>query len=171
MTPNPGRTALRLAVIAVGMFGFGFALVPLYGWVCEVTGLQRAGAVQVANITPVAVSGRTVTVRFDATVHASLPWAFAPVERVRTVRLGEPTEVSYRVRNLTGRTITAQAVPSVTPWQATRHFSKVECFCFVRQTLQGGEEREMPLRFVVDPNLPEEVDTLTVSYAFMGLPR
>ncbi|MGE0082760.1 MAG: cytochrome c oxidase assembly protein, partial [Thiohalomonadaceae bacterium] len=142
MSASTRRAALRLAVIALGMFGFGFALVPLYGWVCEVAGLQRAGAVQAASGAPVPVSDRTVTVRFDATVHASLPWAFEPVESSRTVRLGQTHEVSYRVRNLSSRTITAQAVPSVTPWQATGHFSKIECFCFDRQTLQGGEERE-----------------------------
>lgn len=166
---NVRRAGLRLAVIALGMFGFGFALVPLYGWVCEAAGLQRAGAVQVSTGAPGPVSDRSVTVRFDATVHASLPWAFEPVEAARTVHLGQTHEVSYRVRNLTSRTITAQAVPSVTPWQATRHFAKIECFCFDRQTLQGGESRNMPLRFVVDPELPEGIDTLTISYAFLGL--
>ena len=165
------HTALKLGLMALAMFGFGFALVPLYGVFCEVAGLQRAGVVQAAAGMPTSASDRTVTVKFDATVQGNLPWAFAPVQARRTVRLGEATEVSYRVRNLTSRTITAQAVPSITPWQATEHFSKIECFCFERQTLQGSEARDMPLRFIVDPNLPEGIDSLTVTYAFMGLPE
>ncbi len=168
---NGQRMAIKLGITALAMFGFGFALVPLYGWVCDVAGLQRAGVVQTAIGAPGTISDRTVTVRFDATVQANLPWAFEPVQPMRRVRLGETTEVSYRARNLTSKAITAQAVPSVTPWQATEHFSKIACFCFDRQTLQGGEEREMPLRFVVDPNLPEGIDSLTISYAFMGLPQ
>lgn len=166
----PG-TAFKLGGIALAMFGFGFALVPMYGWVCEVAGLQKAGAMRVAVAAPAEISARTVTVKFDGMVQASLPWAFEPVQPRLTVRLGETNEVSYRVRNLTGQTITAQAVPSVTPWLATEHFSKIECFCFDHQTLQGGEEREMPLRFIVDPKLPDGIDSLTISYAFMGLPQ
>lgn len=156
-----GRSARRLGLTAAAMFALGFAVVPLYGLICEAAGIGKVAA----TVPP--AEGRTVTVKFDATVQRDLPWRIEPVERAVRVRVGETREVRYKVRNLTSRKIVGQAVPSVVPWQATPHFSKVECFCFQNQTLSGGEEKELPLRFFVSAELPEGTDSLTVSYTFV----
>lgn len=158
-----------LALLAVGMFGFGFALVPLYGLYCSITGTQQAGAVSRTAVLPAAAGEREVTIRFDTNVNADLPWEFLPMTDRMTVRIGEVNQVLFRVRNRSGAVVQGQAVPSVTPWQATSHFNKLACFCFEQQTLEGGEEKEMPLQFVVAPDLPESIDRLTLSYTFMRL--
>ena len=166
------RTLLVLVGVTLGMFGFGFALVPLYGLLCQVTGIQsveqraalnRASAV----IAEGEIAERWVTVKFDATVHPELPWAFRPLERKVRVHPGQVQEVNFVAENRSSKAITGQALPSVAPWQATAFFSKMECFCFSRQTLAGRETKEMPLRFMVSPDLPEDIGSLTLSYSFM----
>lgn len=169
------RRHLRLlAALAVGMFGFGFALVPLYGLFCDLTGVQRGGLAGVA--TPEAagaaagpVLDRTVVVKFDGTVHPDLPWDFAPEERRLEVHPGATYEVRFAARNRSNKRVTGQAIPAVAPWQATGYFHKLECFCFRQQTLEGGEQVEMPLRFTVSPDLPSEINSLTLSYSFLRL--
>lgn len=168
------RTARLLAALALGMFAFGFALVPLYGLICKVTGTQRGGlaAAQTgatATTGAGAVAERRVTVKFDGTVHPDLPWDFAPLERRVVVHPGETREVRFVATNRSSRTVSGQAIPAVAPWQATAYFGKLECFCFQQQTLDGGERVEMPLRFTVSPDLPVEIDTLTLSYSFLRL--
>ena len=170
------RRHLRLlAVLAVGMFGFGFALVPLYGLFCEVTGVQRGGlaGAAVPTSTPRAVDGpvldRTVVVKFDGTVHPDLPWDFAPEQRRLEVHPGATYEVRFTAKNRSNRRVTGQAIPAIAPWQATGFFHKLECFCFRQQTLEGGENVEMPLRFTVSPDLPPEINSLTLSYSFLRL--
>jgi cytochrome c oxidase assembly protein subunit 11 len=165
------RTMLLLVGLAVGMFGFGFALVPLYGLLCQVTGIQsveQRSAIGVGGIAatgPVAVDeDRWVTVKFDATVHPELPWSLGPMERKIRVRPGETRLVNFVAENRSGREITGQAIPSVAPFQATGYFSKMECFCFTQQTLAGNERKEMPLQFSVSPDLPADIDSLTLSY-------
>jgi cytochrome c oxidase assembly protein subunit 11 len=167
------RTLLLLAGLAVGMFGFGFAMVPLYGLLCKVTGVQSVE--QRANLggqaqtsAPVEVDeDRWVTVKFDATVHPDLPWKIEPLKRKLRVRPGEMHLVQFVAENRSGVQITGQAIPSVAPWQATGFFSKMECFCFSRQTLAGNERKEMPLRFSVSPELPADIGSLTLSYSVL----
>lgn len=164
------RTAVILGLVVAGMFGFGFAMVPLYGLICQVAGIQSANPAVAAESGPTATGGgRTVLVKFDATVHKDLPWRFTPKVHAMEVPVGKMQRVDYEAENLAGRAITGQAIPAVVPWQATSYFSKSECFCFKRQELKAGEMREMPLAFWVSPDLPEGIDTLTLSYTFMNV--
>ena len=158
----------RLAIAAVCMFGFGFALVPLYDVLCDITGLNgKTGRMELEQALSQTVDAdREVTVEFLATVHSDLPWEFKPMVRKIRVHPGEVTEVNYFARNMTGDVVTGQAVPSVAPGLAAKYFSKTECFCFTRQALGPGEGKEMPLRFIVDPELPENVRTVSLSYTF-----
>ena len=166
------RPLLVLVGVTLGMFGFGFALVPLYGLLCQITGIQSVEQRAAMNSvsTPIAAGKdveRWVTVKFDGTVHPDLPWSFKPLQRKVRVHPGEVQEVSFVAENRSSRAVTGQALPSVAPWQANAFFNKMECFCFRQQTLEGGESIEMPLRFVVSPDLPEGIDSLTLSYNFM----
>ena len=166
------RTLLWLSAVALGMFGFGFALVPLYGLLCQLTGIESIEQRAALN-TPAAHPGnaqavdRWVTVKFDGSVHPDLPWAFRVEERKVRVRVGETHEVLFWAENRSSTPITGQAIPSIAPWQATGFFNKLECFCFRQQTLDGNQSKEMPLRFVVSPDLPEGIDSLTLSYSFL----
>ena len=166
------HTAL-LAVVAVGMFGFAFALVPLYNIFCEITGLNGKTSGQAATSVPVAATAsqsasesieREVTVQFISHVSRGMPWEFRPTESRLRVRLGEVTETLYYARNFANRIATGQAVPSVTPGYAARYLHKVECFCFTQQHLQPGEELDMPVYFYVGEDLPSDIGTLTLSY-------
>ncbi len=161
------RSAWRLALVVVAMFGFGYALVPLYDIFCEVTGLGgRTGVVQ-ANTLPDRVDeSRLVTVSFDATVNSALPWELEPAEREMKVHPGRLYQTHYIATNRSGRPRVGQAVPSVAPTVASKYFDKTECFCFTSQHLEAGEVREMPVHFVVSKRLPERVEALTLSYIF-----
>jgi cytochrome c oxidase assembly protein subunit 11 len=162
------RVVRRLGLIALLMFGFGFALVPLYDVFCDITGLNgKTGRIDREQaLSAVIDEDRLVTVEFLGTVRSDLPWDFKPLVRRVKVHPGEVTEVHYLASNKTADPVTGQAVPSVAPGQAARYFSKTECFCFTQQTLEAGEAKEMPIRFVVDPELPEEVRTISLSYTF-----
>jgi cytochrome c oxidase assembly protein subunit 11 len=162
------RVVRRLLLAAVAMFGFGFALVPLYDVFCDITGINgKTGRIEAeAALGQQVDRERTVTVEFLSSVRSDLAWDFKPaVKRVR-VHPGEVTEVHYVARNRTGETVAGQAVPSLAPGLAAKYFNKTECFCFTRQTLGPNEEKLMPLRFVVDPELPEEIGTVSLSYTF-----
>ena len=165
------RTGWVLALGGVAMFAFGFALVPLYGLVCDIAGINRSGKanfVSDAQLSSFRVdTGRTITVEFDATVESGMPWEFRPLVRKMEIHPGQVYEVQYFAQNNSDHAIVGQAIPGVTPWQATEHFNKTECFCFTQQTLQPGEGREMPLRFVIGPGLPPEYTTITLSYTFL----
>jgi cytochrome c oxidase assembly protein subunit 11 len=166
------RTGLILGGIVVGMFGFGFAMVPLYGLICDVTGINRVGDQRSRVAVEEALTGRVdedrwITVTFDATVESGLDWEFRPRVQQMKVHPGKVYEVAYFARNNTDKAIVGQAIPGVTPWQATEHFNKTECFCFAQQKLAAGEGKEMPLRFVLSPDLPERFNTITLSYTFM----
>ena len=162
------RVVKRLAVVVLAMFGFGFALVPLYDVFCQVTGLNgKTGRIELEQALGEKVdAGRMVTVEFLATVNSELPWEFRPVVKRIRVHPGAVTEVKYYARNLTGDSVTGQAVPSLAPGLAAKYFNKTECFCFTRQTLGPREARDMPLRFVVDPDLPADIRTVSLSYTF-----
>ncbi len=155
---------VKLCVVVVAMFGFGYALVPFYEKICEVTGLRNiAGADAPAN-TQVDPS-RAVRIELDSNVR-KLPWTFRPLEAVVAVHPGEVRQVVYEIANTTDRPMTGQAIPSYGPQQAAQYFRKLECFCFSKQTLQPGERRQMPVVFVVDPSLPADIGTITLSYTF-----
>lgn len=162
------RTVKRLGIVAVLMFGFGFALVPLYDVFCDITGLNgKTGRVELEQALSAEVDeDRLVTVEFLGRANSDLPWEFRPMVRRIKVHPGEVTEVHYFAQNTADHAIVGQAVPSVAPGQAGKYFNKTECFCFTRQTLDAGEGKEMPIRFVVDPALPENVRTVSLSYTF-----
>jgi cytochrome c oxidase assembly protein subunit 11 len=154
----------RLAVVVAGMFAFGYALVPFYNQICEVTGLRNIAQADEAVNTQV-VAARSVRIELDSNTR-NLPWTFRPLEAVVNVHPGEVRQVVYEVVNTTDRVITGQAIPSYGPQHAARYFQKLECFCFAKQTLQPGEVRKMPVVFVVDPKAPEDLFTITLSYTF-----
>mgnify|MGYP000381936156 CR=1 FL=1 len=171
--PRENRAMLaKLGVVALGMFAFGYGLVPLYQRICEATGInilalserQVPGnaAAQPAN-TQVDTS-RTITVEFDA--NARGPWQFKPAKRSMQVHPGEMATVLYEFENVQDRRMSAQAIPSYAPRQAAPHFNKLECFCFSQYTLDPGEKKEWPVVFVIDPRLPKDVTTITLSYTF-----
>jgi len=155
---------LRLSVVALGMFAFGFALVPFYEQICRVTGLRDLDRPAAAVNTQVDAT-RTVRIELDANTHG-MPWRFAPVERVVDVHPGALTQVTYEIVNASERPGVGQAIPSYGPQHAAQYFQKLDCFCFATQTLQPGEVRRMPVVFVVDPAAPADLATITLSYTF-----
>ena len=162
-----GRLIGKLAVMAVAMFAFGvFGMPPLYERFCEITGIGQAG-VRVAEKAPLMrAEDRTVKLRFDATTNSALPWQFRPVTQLMDVQVGMPAEAAYEVSNLESREVIGRAVYNVSPPEASLYFVKTECFCFTAQGLDAGEQKVMPLRFYIDPDLPEEIEELTLSYTF-----
>lgn len=158
--------AAKLSVLAVAMFGFGYAMVPLYEKFCEITGIggRTGDAVVESELIAGVDTARTVTVHFDANVNSRLPWRFVPTERFMEVHPGKLYETVYIAYNTARRPVVAQAVPSVAPGQASLYFNKVECFCFTEQLLGPGESREMPVRFTIDPELPQGIELVTLSY-------
>ena len=168
-TELDNRTILRkLVVVAVLMFGFGWALVPLYRKICEVTGInvvtaRNAEAEGAARNTQVDTS-RTVVVEFDA--NSQGPWRFKPHVNHVEVHPGELVRVDYDLVNLEPRAMVGQAIPSYAPMQSASHFQKLECFCFKQQTLAANETRSFPVVFFIDPALPKDVKTITLSYTF-----
>ncbi len=165
-TKNPLRTAGLLTLVAFGMFGFGYLLVPLYDKFCEITGIGgRTGDAASAEVLSSEPDlSRTVTVHFDATVNSALPWRFEPTERMMEVHPGKLYETLYVAYNRSEQPVVGQAVPSVSPGRAALFFNKTECFCFTEQLLGPGESRDMPVRFIVDPNLPSGTSLVTLSY-------
>lgn len=161
----------KLAVIALGMFAFGYALVPIYRHICEALGInvlavsetRIPGAAKLPANTQVD-RGRTITVEFDTNVRG--PWDFKPAVRSLQVHPGELTTVLYEFQNIQNRSMAAQAIPSYAPKQSAAHFNKLECFCFTQYTLAPGEKKEWPVAFVIDPRLPKDVTTITLSYTF-----
>jgi cytochrome c oxidase assembly protein subunit 11 len=165
------RMVGKLAVIVVMMFGFGYAMVPLYKSICEALGInvlslaeRDASAIGRKPVNSQVDTSRTVTVEFDA--NARGPWSFKPAQSVLKVHPGEVTTVMYEFRNEQNRVMSAQAIPSYAPKQATAHFNKLECFCFNEYRLQPGESKQWPVVFVIDSKLPKDVTTITLSYTF-----
>jgi cytochrome c oxidase assembly protein subunit 11 len=160
----------KLVVVALLMFGFGFALVPMYRAICEVTGInnlvQRDTSVHEAKNTQVDMT-RTISIEFDANGRG--PLGFKPEQNSIDVHPGEVTTVMYQVTNAQARPVDAQAIPSYAPSEATEYFRKIECFCFTQQKLAAHETKLLPVVFVVDPKLPKDVKTITLSYTFFEL--
>ena len=162
------RMLKKLLVVALGMFGFGFALVPFYEKMCEVAGLRKVwqpGQVDTGEQNTQVDLTRTVTIEFDSNIRM-LPWTFKPMASSVEIHPGELTQMVYEVRNTLNEPVTGQAVPSYGPRHAAQYFKKLDCFCFTQQTLAAGEVRQMPVLFVIDPDLPKDVNTITLSYTF-----
>lgn len=162
------RVVWKLLIATVAMFGFGFALIPMYNTLCKVVGLN--GKTERLSVAAAKAEGedktRTVTVEFMARLGAGLPWEFKPMVDKMTVHPGEIASVKYYVRNLSNQTIVARAIDSVSPQEAAVHFKKLQCFCFSNQTLKPHEVKELPVRYIVQRDLPDDLDTMTLAYTF-----
>lgn len=162
----------KLAIIVLAMFAFGYALVPLYKAICEITGINIlalgekniTGAKSVVPANTQIDKTRLITIEFDA--NATGPWDFKPAMRSLQVHPGELATVMYEFQNVQNRRMAAQAIPSYAPSQAAAHFNKLECFCFEQYTLEAGEKKQWPVAFVIDPKLSKDVSTITLSYTF-----
>jgi cytochrome c oxidase assembly protein subunit 11 len=159
----------KLLVIATLMFGFGYALVPVYRAICDALGINVLSTAEQQQRAKLDVNSqvdrsRTITVEFDA--NARGPWDFKPAQRSVQVHPGELATVMYEFQNIQNRTMAAQAIPSYAPQQASPHFNKLECFCFNEYVLAPGEKKSWPVAFVIDPKLPKDVTTITLSYTF-----
>jgi cytochrome c oxidase assembly protein subunit 11 len=163
--PNHSKLVKKLVVVVIGMFGFGFALIPLYDILCEVTGLNGKTSSVAASAENISVDkSRTITVEFIANANKSMPWQFRPVDKRVEVYPGEVKIINFYAKNESINYIVGQAVPSVSPGQAASYFNKIECFCFNRQPLDAGAETLMPLTFYIDEDLPKDIELLTLSY-------
>nr|WP_028116458.1 cytochrome c oxidase assembly protein [Ferrimonas senticii] len=163
------KLLITLLLIVLGMFGFGFALVPLYDVFCEITGINGKTNSEAVSASAVVDEQRLVTVEFVTHIRNDMPWQFEPVVQRMQVHPGKTTQVAFRATNLSGNDTIGQAIPSVSPGQGALYFSKIECFCFNHQPLPAGETAEMGLVFFVDPELPEEIQTLTLSYTLYNI--
>jgi cytochrome c oxidase assembly protein subunit 11 len=164
--PTHRKLVRKLLLLAVGMFGFGFAMWPLYGVFCDLTGLGGRGVKVVENAGSLVKSDREIKIRFDATVNSGLPWVFQAKEKSATVSLGEMSEALYLAMNPNDTAMAGQAIYNVTPPEASLYFVKTECFCFTQQVLQANESREMPVYYFIQPDLPEHIKEITLSYTF-----
>jgi cytochrome c oxidase assembly protein subunit 11 len=168
------RTALLCLALAASMVAASYAAVPLYRIFCQVTGF--GGTTQRAEAAPARALDRTINVEFDANAAPGLPWTFVPVQRRLAVKLGEESIAYYRVANNSAKAVTGTAVFNVTPPLAGRYFSKIQCFCFVEQTLQPGQSADLPVVFFVEPKIADDQDlaalqTITLSYTFYRVPE
>ena len=168
MTPESRKSTLRLTAVVIGMFGFGFALGPMYTALCQITGWNGAWNPMVADAAaPISVdTSRSVKVEFLTTVNGGRDWKFRAESSSMTVHPGQLYTVNFYAQNTESRDLVAQAVPNVAPWDAAKHLKKTECFCFNNQPFAAGEEKVMPVRFMLDPALPASVDTVTLAYTF-----
>lgn len=167
MKRQSGNIVVKLVLIAVLMFGFGYALVPLYEAFCRITGFGgKTDIIEEAAASAIEVSDRTIDVTFTSHSHSALPWEFKPLTGAMDVKVGEIKDAVFYVKNYSDKPITGMATFNVTPPRAGFHFKKTECFCFTKQVLQPGEEKEMAVRFMLDTEMPDDVHELTLSYTF-----
>jgi len=162
--PSVAKTAVKHVTIAILMFGFGFAMIPLYDVFCEVTGLN--GKVQ-ASVVKTAMEidrSRSIKVQLVASNNAEMPWRFSPLQNEIALHPGDWKQVGFWVSNVTDQDMVSQSVPSITPARAARYVKKSECFCFEQQTLASGESKVMNLVFTISPDLPEDIRTVTMVY-------
>lgn len=168
---NRVSTPVLLGLVVLGMFGFGFALVPLYNVFCDITGLNgKTGVVSSAEAAHYAVDeSREISVQFITSLNANLGWQFSPVTHTMKVHPGKVYQALFFAKNTYDKPMVGQAVPSVMPATASRYFSKTECFCFTQQAFAAGEGRDLPVSFVIDPKLPNNITTITLSYTFFDI--
>ena len=167
------RLVVKLFVVTVAMFGFGYALVPLYDVFCDITGLNGKTNTAPADPTAMVVDkNRTVNIEFIASVDSRGAWRFKPKTTKMSVHPGQVYEIYYVAENRHGSPVDGQAVPSVSPGPAAKYLQKIECFCFNRQAFETGEKKDMLVKFVVDPAMPKEISTITLSYTlYTALPE
>ncbi|WLD58161.1 cytochrome c oxidase assembly protein [Salinispirillum sp. LH 10-3-1] len=166
------KVVTQLVLITVGMVAFVFiGLVPMYYWICEITGIggRTTSATSAAYVMEVDES-RSLRVNFLASNQADMPWEFRAMTSTVNVHPGEQATVMFYIKNTTRQTMTAQAVPSLSPFYVTEYFHKIECFCFEQQTLEPGESMEMPMHFFVDNRVPEQITSIALSYSLFNLP-
>jgi len=162
-----GKIISRLMIIVVGMFCFGFALVPLYNVFCKVTGINgKTGGRVTISSTLREDDTRRISIEFITTLNESMPWEFRSLQDSIEVHPGKPMRVDFIARNITDHAMTGQAIPSVAPGLAAQYMHKTECFCFSQQTLAAGEEKLMPVIFYIDPEIPADIHQMTLSYTF-----
>ncbi len=171
MDKNTQNTLKVCLTVVVLMTGFGFALVPLYDVICDITGLNGKTGVLAAEQVKEEDINHTVIVQFDGTVNSDLPWSFQPKQFSMEVVPGKLYQTEYLAQNISTADVTGQAVPSVAPNEASIYFSKTECFCFTEQLLAAGEEKQMPVTFIVSSDIPKDIDVLTLSYTFFNKNR
>ncbi|WP_258807542.1 cytochrome c oxidase assembly protein [Pseudidiomarina sp. CB1] len=168
--PDNTRIVRRLLLTVVGMFAFGFALVPLYNVFCDITGFNgRFTDGQAAANTKTVDTSRTINVQFITRVNKGMPWGFEPEVQSVRVHPGETKVINFFAKNLTGKNMVAQAIPSVAPGEASLYLNKVECFCFNQQPLAAGSDTAMPMQFYLDPEIPEHIHTVTLSYTMYDM--
>lgn len=164
------KLVVKLSIAVVAMFAFGFALVPLYDVFCDIAGINGKTSNEAYQAVEVKVDdSRTVTVQFIAQNNDGMTWQFRPTQKVLSVHPGAANDTLFFARNTTEKTMVAQAIPSVSPGRAAEYFHKTECFCFNQQTLTAGEAIDMPLRFIVDQDLPKDIHTITLSYTLFDV--
>lgn len=164
------RLVIKLVAIAVGMFGFGYALVPLYDVFCDLTGINgKTNTVAASKVNYEVDESREVIVEFITSLNKSAPMLFKSETMKMRVHPGEYYTVNFYAENRTDKRMVARAIPSITPGQAAEYFKKIECFCFSEQSFNPGEGKTMPVRFVVNPELPDHYKTITLSYTFFDI--
>ena len=169
-TPRTSKLVGKLMLIVFGMFGFGFAMVPLYDVFCDITGLNGKTANQAAQANAAGVdTSREIKVQFISKAAKDMPWEFRPEIAEIIVRPGESKIIKFYAKNVTSEKMVGQSVPSVAPGRAASYFKKVACFCFEQQILEGQEEVWMPLQFYIDTDIPSDVKTLTLSYTLYDI--
>lgn len=173
--PTHGRQVTLLLLLVAVMFCVGFLMAPLYRVLCSLTGINGNTPGRIADTTTATTQPvdftRTITVQFDTTINTGLFWEFTPLQPFIQVHPGQLNKAEFYVKNNTNQPVIGQAIPGITPWQATRFFNKTECFCFTQQTLQAGEAKTLPVYFIVSPELPTDLTTITLSYTFMNTER
>ena len=168
------KVAGKMVAVAVAMFGFGYLMVPMYDIICDITGLNgKTGRVSVESVASAAASAeeRTVTVEFVSSINQSGSWVFEPEVKTMVVQPGKLYSTSYYAENLSDDYVVAQATPSVSPFAAAKYFNKTECFCFTRQPFEGKSSKDMPVTFIIDKDLPINIDRVTLSYTFFRSPE
>jgi len=175
-TRSHARVAGKMLLLACAMFGFGYLMVPLYNIVCDITGLNgKTGRVSVeaANESQdnLLAADREIIVEFVASINQGGSWVFEPVQKSMKVVPGKLYQTSYYAENLSNQSVVAQATPSVSPFAAAKYFNKTECFCFTRQAFEPKGSRDMPLTFIIDEDLPINIDRVTLSYTFFKSPE
>lgn len=170
MNPTRANRVLlkKLGIFAIVMFGFGFALIPFYKKICEVSGYNKGGEQELARNTQVDMS-RKIRLELDANLNENMPWKFTSMQPIVEVHPGQLMQVDYKAVNNSDVPVTGQAIPSYAPALAVQYFKKIECFCFTKQVLKPHETKVMPVLFVIDPKLPKDVKTITLSYTFFNL--
>lgn len=167
------KVSLKMLGIAVGMFGFGYLMVPMYNIICDITGLNgKTGRVSVESVaSAAALEDREIIVEFVSSINQGGSWIFRPEVKSMKVQPGKLYNTSYYAENLTDDYVVAQATPSVSPFAAAKYFNKTECFCFTRQPFEGKSSKDMPITFIIDEDLPVNVDRVTLSYTFFRSPE